>query len=140
MAEARGGLTLLEGVLAEEQHRPGVPLHLVQARRRAVRPGPEDAALAEALAVDALGRGGEHHAALHEGQQGAQRPLLLAGRQRGGRLRQQDAREAAAAQRRRHRRLWLRRRVEDAHVGAAHLALEDLLAQVVDPHQEGFLG
>lgn len=75
------GLTLLEDVLAKEQHRLGVPLHLVQARRHRVRPRPEDTPLAEAPAVDALGSGGERHAALHEGQQGGECPLLLAGGQ-----------------------------------------------------------
>lgn len=113
----------------------------MQTRRHGVRPGPEDPPLAEAPAVDALGRGGEHHAALHEGQQGGERPLLLAAGQRVRRLRQKDARGVAAAQRRRHRGRRCRRgQVEDSHVGAEHVALEDLVAQVADGDVEGVLG
>lgn len=88
-------LTLFEGFFTEEQHRLRVSLHLVQPRRGLVRPRPEDPPLAEPFSVNPLRRGGQHHPFLHEGQQGEQGLQLLAGRQRGGRLRQRDARKPA---------------------------------------------
>lgn len=120
-------LTLLEGVFAEEQHRLSVPLHLVQARRGRVRPRPEDPPLAEPLPVHPLRRGGQHHPFLHEGQEGEQRLQLLAGRQRGRRLRQRDAREPDF-QGGRRRGTEGGRQVRYPHVSALNLTLENLLS------------
>lgn len=88
-----GLLTLPEDVFAEQQHRFCVALHLVRLRRGGVGPGPEDPALAEAFAVDTLSHGGQHHPLLQEGQQAEE---LVLGGQRGGRVRQQEARKPAS--------------------------------------------
>lgn len=120
-------LTLLESVFTEEHHRLRVSLHLVQLRRGRVRPRPEDPPLAEPFAVNSLRRGGQHHPFLHEGQQGEQGLQLWAGRQRGGWLRQRDAREPAFQVGRR-RRSERGRLVRYPDISALDVTFVDLLS------------
>lgn len=98
-------------------------------------PGPEDPAPAEVFAVDPLGHGGQHHPLLHGGQQLEE---LVLGGQRGGRVRQQNARKPASDDGRRGRDGG-GGQVQDPDVGALDRPLEDALARIRDRHVEGAL-